>query len=76
MQQKTMDTVKQNAPNGPFRIAPGTWGGLKVKLKNKFAQLTEADLAFVEGKEDELSRRLQARLRKSETEVRDLITAI
>lgn len=72
----TMETVKPNAPTGPFRITPGTWGGLKVKLKNKFAQLTDADLAFEDGKEHELSSRLQARLKKSEMEVRDLITAI
>ncbi len=71
-----METVKPNAPTGQFRIAPGTWGGLKFKLRNKFAQLTDADLAFEEGKEDELSGRLQIRLRKSEMEVRDLITKI
>jgi hypothetical protein len=71
-----MENVKKEAPAGMFTIAPNSWGAIKTKLKNKFTQLTDTDLAFEEGKERELSSRLQARLHKSETEVRDLITAI
>jgi len=32
----------------------GTWNEVKGKLKQKYGQLTDDDLAFAEGKEDEL----------------------
>jgi uncharacterized protein YjbJ (UPF0337 family) len=32
----------------------GNWNELKGKLKQKFAELTEDDLLFDEGKEDEM----------------------
>ena len=37
----------------------GNWNIAKGKLKQKFAQLTDDDLQFVEGKEDELIGRIQ-----------------
>ena len=39
--------------------AKGNWNIAKGKLKQKFAQLTDDDLQFVEGKEDELIGRIQ-----------------
>ena len=39
----------------------GNWNIAKGKLKQKFAQLTDDDLQFVEGKEDELFGRIQKR---------------
>jgi uncharacterized protein YjbJ (UPF0337 family) len=39
----------------------GNWNIAKGKLKQKFAQLTDDDLQFVEGKEDELIGRIQKR---------------
>ena len=39
----------------------GNWNIIKGKLKQKFAQLTDDDLQFVEGKEDELIGRIQKR---------------
>jgi uncharacterized protein YjbJ (UPF0337 family) len=41
--------------------AKGNWNIAKGKLKQKFAQLTDDDLQFVEGKEDELIGRIQKR---------------
>jgi len=32
----------------------GTWNEIKGKLKQKYGDLTDDDLAFAEGKEDEL----------------------
>jgi uncharacterized protein YjbJ (UPF0337 family) len=32
----------------------GSWNEVKGKLKQKYAQLTDDDLAFAEGREDEL----------------------
>ena len=48
----------------------GNWNQIKGKLKQKYAQLTDDDLTFVEGKEDELFGRLQERLGKSKEELR------
>ncbi|WP_425440057.1 CsbD family protein [Prosthecobacter debontii] len=51
----------------------GTWHETKGKLKQKYAELTEDDLLYEEGKEDELYGRLQKRLGKSREEVEKII---
>jgi len=51
----------------------GQWNELKGKLKQKYGQLTDDDLTFTEGKDDELYGRLQTRLGKTKQEVRKLI---
>lgn len=51
----------------------GAWNELKGKLKQKYGQLTDDDLTFAEGKEDELYGRLQKRLGKTKEEIRDEI---
>lgn len=51
----------------------GDWNATKGKLKMKFADLTDNDLLFEEGKEDELLGRLQKKLGKSKDEVRSFI---
>jgi len=48
----------------------GNWNEIKGKLKQKYGQLTDQDLTFAEGKEDELLGRLQNRLGKSKDELR------
>ena len=48
----------------------GNWNELKGKLKQKYGQLTDQDLTFAEGKEDELLGRLQKRLGKTKDELR------
>src|ERR1043166_2703001 len=48
----------------------GGWNEVKGKLKQKYGQLTDDDLAFAEGKEDELLGRLQQRLGKSKEDLR------
>jgi uncharacterized protein YjbJ (UPF0337 family) len=51
----------------------GDWNIIKGKLKQKFADLTDDDLMFVKGKEEELLGRLQQKLGKTRQEIRDLI---
>jgi len=51
----------------------GGWNEVKGKLKQKYGQLTDNDLAFSEGKEDELLGRLQQRLGKSKEAIRQEI---
>ena len=53
----------------------GSWNEVKGKLKQKYGDLTDDDLIFAEGKEDELLGRLQARLGKSKEELRREIEA-
>ena len=48
----------------------GSWNELKGKLKQQYGNLTDNDLVFSEGKEDELLGRLQKKLGKSKDEVR------
>ena len=48
----------------------GNWNEIKGKLKQKYAQLTDDDLGFAEGKEDELLGRLQQKLGKSKEDLR------
>ena len=53
----------------------GSWNEVKGKLKQKYGDLTDDDLVFAEGKEDELLGRLQQRLGKSKEELRREIEA-
>jgi uncharacterized protein YjbJ (UPF0337 family) len=48
----------------------GSWNEIKGKLKQKYGQLTDNDLSFAEGKEDELLGRLQKKLGKSREDLR------
>ena len=48
----------------------GSWNEIKGKLKQKYGQLTDQDLLFAEGKEDELLGRLQKRLGKTKDDLR------
>ena len=52
----------------------GNWNELKGKLKQKYANLTDDDLLFAEGKEDELYGKLQIKLGKSKEELDKIIS--
>ncbi|MBA4155095.1 CsbD family protein [Flavobacterium sp.] len=52
----------------------GKWNEVKGKLKQKYADLTDDDLLFVEGKEDELYGRIQQRVGKSKEEIKKMIS--
>jgi uncharacterized protein YjbJ (UPF0337 family) len=54
----------------------GNWNEIKGKLKQKYGQLTDDDLTFAEGKEDELLGRLQKRLGRSKEDVRNEIEGL
>jgi uncharacterized protein YjbJ (UPF0337 family) len=54
----------------------GSWNEIKGKLKQKYGQLTDNDLAFAEGKEDELLGRLQQRLGKWKDDLRKEIESL
>lgn len=54
----------------------GNWNEKKGKLKQSYGQLTDDDLAYQEGKEDELMGKLQKKLGKTKDEVRKIISEI
>jgi uncharacterized protein YjbJ (UPF0337 family) len=51
----------------------GNWNEVKGKLKQQYAKLTDDDLTYVEGKEDELLGRIQKRLGVSTEEARGIL---
>jgi uncharacterized protein YjbJ (UPF0337 family) len=51
----------------------GSWNEIKGKLKQQYGNLTDDDLTFSEGKEDELLGRLQKKLGKSKEDLRRMI---
>ena len=56
----------------PFKMT-GNWTNQSLLLQDKFAQLTDADLRFEEGKEEELLERIEARIHKKRDEVINII---
>ena len=52
------------------------WNDTKEKLKIKFAKLTDNDLLFVEGKQDDVVKILQVKLGKSKEEILKIITTL
>ena len=51
----------------------GRFNEIKGKLKQKYANLTDDDLLYEEGKDDELYGRLQQKLGKTKDEVKALV---
>jgi len=51
------------------QIAKGNWNIVKGRLKQAFAELTDDDLTYVEGKEDELIGRVQKRTGKAREDI-------
>ncbi len=51
----------------------GNWDDIKGKLKQQYAQLTDEDLSYAEGKGDELIGKLQDKLGKGKSEITKMI---
>lgn len=51
----------------------GTWNEVKGKIKQKYAEVTDDDLLFAEGKEDELLGRLEKRTGQKKEDLRNYI---
>jgi uncharacterized protein YjbJ (UPF0337 family) len=54
----------------------GNWEEQKGKLKQKFAALTDNDLLFVEGKQEEMIGKLQIKLGKTKEELHKIIQGL
>jgi len=54
----------------------GNWNEQKGKLKQKYADLTDDDLMYAEGKQDEMLGKLQIKLGKTKDEIIKLIASL
>lgn len=54
----------------------GRWNEIKGNLKQKYGNLTDDDLTFAEGKEDELLGRLQQKTGKNKEQLVDEINKL
>lgn len=57
-------------------IIKGNWNELKGKLKTKYADLTDDDLLFEEGEEEQLLGKLQKKIGKGREELVKEIKAL
>ncbi|MEM7572209.1 MAG: CsbD family protein [Bacteroidota bacterium] len=54
----------------------GNWNQLKGKIKEEYGELTDNDLTYEEGKEDQLIGRIQEKTGKTKQEVKDFIDSL
>lgn len=66
LKTKTMDKLELK----------GTWNELKGKVKQAYADLTEEDLKYEEGKDDELYGKLQQKTGKTREQVIDWLKSL
>ena len=51
----------------------GNWNQIKGQLKERFGDLTDDDLTYVEGKEEQLLGKIQERTGKTKEEIKSFI---
>ncbi|MEO6231358.1 MAG: CsbD family protein [Ferruginibacter sp.] len=54
----------------------GSWNEVKGKVKKEYADLTDDDLLYEEGKDDELLGRIQQKAGKTKEEIKDWIESL
>jgi uncharacterized protein YjbJ (UPF0337 family) len=69
---KPNNTRQYRSPMSTLKLK-GNWNIAKGKLKQKIALLTDDDLQFVEGKEDELIGRIQKRTGMGKETVQQIV---
>jgi hypothetical protein len=68
-----MDVNQNKAQGAPAFKVTGNWENQSKQLKGKFSQLTDSDLKFEPGKENDLLDRVEKRLNKNREEVINII---
>ncbi|HEY1039854.1 MAG TPA: hypothetical protein VGF30_10640 [Bacteroidia bacterium] len=66
----------ETSNNGSSFKITGDWDKQAKQLKEKFSHLTDADLKFETGKEQELLGRVETRLNKKRDEVINIIRSV
>ncbi len=54
----------------------GNWNQIKGKLKQQYGDLTDDDLTYVEGKEDEMLGKIQKKTGESKDKIKNYIDSI
>ncbi|WP_187260950.1 CsbD family protein [Pontibacter beigongshangensis] len=74
--KRWMDSLERNKVTGAGSSLTmrGSWDDVKGQLKQNYADLTDDDLTYIEGKEDELFGRLQRKLGKTKDDIVRLIS--
>ena len=54
----------------------GNWNELKGKMKEEYAELTDNDLMYEEGQEDQLLGRIQQKTGKTKQQVKEWIDSL
>lgn len=54
----------------------GNWNVIKGKMKQMYGDLTDDDLIYVEGKEDELMGRIEKRTGKTKSDLQKFIDSL
>jgi uncharacterized protein YjbJ (UPF0337 family) len=54
----------------------GNWNVIKGKMKQKYSELTDDDLKFTEGQEDEIWGLIQKKVGKTKTEILEEIAKL
>ena len=54
----------------------GNWNQMKGKLKEEYAELTDDELTYEEGQEDQLLGRIQKKTGKAKSEIKDFIDSL
>jgi uncharacterized protein YjbJ (UPF0337 family) len=67
--------AKHNKSTEALKIS-GDWSQQADDLKEKFPQLTDSDLKFERGREDDLIKRMELRLHKKREEVINIIRKV
>lgn len=67
-----MEHTKSNTSSTGLKMK-GTWNEVKGKIKQKYANLTDDDLLYEEGKSDELIGRIQKKTGQTKEELKKWI---
>lgn len=54
----------------------GNWNEIKGKIKQEYGELTDDDLTYTEGQEDQLLGKIQKKTGKTKSEVKDFIDSL
>jgi hypothetical protein len=54
----------------------GNWDNFKTKIKNKYPQLTDADLSSSENSENDIMRMVEYKLGKTKQEMQEIIAGL
>lgn len=71
--KQNLNTYNMSATEDKIK---GNWNEVKGKLKQKYGELTDDDLQYAEGQEDELIGNIQKKTGKAKDEIKKFIDSL